>query len=127
MGYCEQDLASLLENMQAPFSEAQVKIRPGFGHITPERVLPNHTGHQGGLPGLCGGLQQGLGVPGGLGFLGYMWSLGLAGHSRTLQGLSRLGFGLEQTIRGTELGENVPPGSPWGALGGHGDIRSAEH
>ncbi|XP_039186821.1 cyclin-dependent kinase 10 isoform X2 [Crotalus tigris] len=25
MGYCEQDLASLLENMQAPFSEAQVK------------------------------------------------------------------------------------------------------
>lgn len=24
MGYCEQDLASLLENMQAPFSEAQV-------------------------------------------------------------------------------------------------------
>ncbi|KAM6353225.1 LOW QUALITY PROTEIN: cyclin-dependent kinase 10 [Alca torda] len=25
MGYCEQDLASLLENMQTPFSEAQVK------------------------------------------------------------------------------------------------------
>ncbi|XP_048112266.1 cyclin-dependent kinase 10 isoform X2 [Alosa alosa] len=25
MGYCEQDLASLLENMQSPFSEAQVK------------------------------------------------------------------------------------------------------
>ncbi|KAH0619713.1 hypothetical protein JD844_000651 [Phrynosoma platyrhinos] len=25
MGYCEQDLGSLLENMQAPFSEAQVK------------------------------------------------------------------------------------------------------
>nr|XP_056718871.1 cyclin-dependent kinase 10 [Euleptes europaea] len=25
MGYCEQDLASLLENMQVPFSEAQVK------------------------------------------------------------------------------------------------------
>lgn len=24
MGYCEQDLASLLENMPAPFSEAQV-------------------------------------------------------------------------------------------------------
>lgn len=24
MGYCEQDLASLLENMQVPFSEAQV-------------------------------------------------------------------------------------------------------
>lgn len=25
MGYCEQDLASLLENMPTPFSEAQVK------------------------------------------------------------------------------------------------------
>ncbi|XP_016118607.1 cyclin-dependent kinase 10-like [Sinocyclocheilus grahami] len=25
MSYCEQDLASLLENMQSPFSEAQVK------------------------------------------------------------------------------------------------------
>lgn len=24
MGYCEQDLASLLENMPTPFSEAQV-------------------------------------------------------------------------------------------------------
>ncbi len=24
MSYCEQDLASLLENMQTPFSEAQV-------------------------------------------------------------------------------------------------------
>lgn len=27
MGYCEQDLASLLENMQAPFSEAQVRLQ----------------------------------------------------------------------------------------------------
>ncbi|KAG8144238.1 putative Cyclin-dependent kinase 10 protein, partial [Naja naja] len=27
MGYCEQDLASLLENMQAPFSEAQVCLQ----------------------------------------------------------------------------------------------------
>lgn len=26
MSYCEQDLASLLENMQTPFSEAQVKL-----------------------------------------------------------------------------------------------------
>uniref|UniRef100_A0A3B3UMB0 Cyclin dependent kinase 10 n=1 Tax=Poecilia latipinna TaxID=48699 RepID=A0A3B3UMB0_9TELE len=26
MSYCEQDLASLLENMQTPFSEAQVKF-----------------------------------------------------------------------------------------------------
>lgn len=25
MSYCEQDLASLLENMQTPFSEAQVR------------------------------------------------------------------------------------------------------
>lgn len=30
MGYCEQDLASLLENMQTPFSEAQVKVGTGF-------------------------------------------------------------------------------------------------
>lgn len=30
MGYCEQDLASLLENMQTPFSEAQVEVGPGF-------------------------------------------------------------------------------------------------
>lgn len=29
MGYCEQDLASLLENMQTPFSEAQVKVGSG--------------------------------------------------------------------------------------------------
>lgn len=27
MSYCEQDLASLLENMQTPFSEAQVRSR----------------------------------------------------------------------------------------------------
>ncbi|XP_042571733.1 cyclin-dependent kinase 10 isoform X2 [Cyprinus carpio] len=26
MSYCEQDLASLLENMQSPFSEAQVRL-----------------------------------------------------------------------------------------------------
>lgn len=32
MGYCEQDLASLLENMPTPFSEAQVRDRgPGVG------------------------------------------------------------------------------------------------
>lgn len=30
MGYCEQDLASLLENMPTPFSEAQVGGR-GWG------------------------------------------------------------------------------------------------
>lgn len=40
MGYCEQDLASLLENMQTPFSEAQVQGGAGFGSSTPERVLP---------------------------------------------------------------------------------------
>lgn len=39
MGYCEQDLASLLENMQTPFSEAQVWGVAGFGSSTPERVL----------------------------------------------------------------------------------------
>ena len=108
MGYCEQDLASLLENMQTPFSEAQVKAGPGFRYITPERVLPpqpKHTGHRCGLPGL----QQGWGAPGEPGFLGRAGSLGLAGSHRTLQGLSRLGFGLEQTGRERKLGENVPP------------------
>lgn len=53
MGYCEQDLASLLENMQTPFSEAQVKVGP-------ERVLPfqpKHSVHWCGLPGPCAGLQ----------------------------------------------------------------------
>lgn len=44
MGYCEQDLASLLENMQTPFSEAQVQAGAGFGSSTPERVLPSHVG-----------------------------------------------------------------------------------
>lgn len=34
MSYCEQDLASLLENMQTPFSEAQV----GHGARPPERL-----------------------------------------------------------------------------------------
>lgn len=36
MGYCEQDLASLLENMQTPFSEAQVKVGLSFRCITPK-------------------------------------------------------------------------------------------
>ena len=31
MGYCEQDLASLLENMPTPFSEAQVRGRGDWG------------------------------------------------------------------------------------------------
>ncbi|EAW66710.1 cyclin-dependent kinase (CDC2-like) 10, isoform CRA_h [Homo sapiens] len=31
MGYCEQDLASLLENMPTPFSEAQVRGRGAWG------------------------------------------------------------------------------------------------
>lgn len=35
MGYCEQDLASLLENMQTPFSEAQVKAGLSFSSIVP--------------------------------------------------------------------------------------------
>lgn len=30
MGYCEQDLASLLENMPTPFSEAQVEVGLGW-------------------------------------------------------------------------------------------------
>ncbi|NXD73747.1 CDK10 kinase, partial [Eolophus roseicapillus] len=50
MGYCEQDLASLLENMQAPFSEAQVKAGPGFLGTSPLRGCchfhPKHAGHQ---------------------------------------------------------------------------------
>lgn len=36
MGYCEQDLASLLENMPTPFSEAQVR---GGGGGAPSRAL----------------------------------------------------------------------------------------
>uniref|UniRef100_A0A8B9FCB6 Cyclin dependent kinase 10 n=1 Tax=Amazona collaria TaxID=241587 RepID=A0A8B9FCB6_9PSIT len=44
MGYCEQDLASLLENMQAPFSEAQVKIRPGFRDLKVSNLLMTDKG-----------------------------------------------------------------------------------
>lgn len=51
MGYCEQDLASLLENMQTPFSEAQVQGGAGFGSSTPERVLPFLPKHMGSLKG----------------------------------------------------------------------------
>uniref|UniRef100_A0A663MTK7 Cyclin dependent kinase 10 n=1 Tax=Athene cunicularia TaxID=194338 RepID=A0A663MTK7_ATHCN len=67
MGYCEQDLASLLENMQTPFSEAQVKAGPDFRYVTPVRVLPlwpEHAGHWCGLPGPCAGLWQGWGAAG---------------------------------------------------------------
>lgn len=51
MGYCEQDLASLLENMQTPFSEAQVWAVAGFGSSTPEKVLPFLPKHVGTVRG----------------------------------------------------------------------------
>lgn len=56
MGYCEQDLASLLENMQTPFSEAQVKVGLSFGCVTPQMVSllqTKHSGHQHRIPRLC--------------------------------------------------------------------------
>ena len=34
MTYCEQDLASLLDNMQSPFSESQVKVIRHFLDLT---------------------------------------------------------------------------------------------
>lgn len=46
MGYCEQDLASLLENMPTPFSEAQVR---GQGTEGPSDPYPVHL-CQAGLP-----------------------------------------------------------------------------
>ena len=39
MSYCEQDLASLLENMQTPFSEAQVPHRSESPHTTPNLLF----------------------------------------------------------------------------------------
>lgn len=49
MGYCEQDLASLLENMPTPFSEAQVQSwgpwwelpESSFGTLVPNTGRPN--------------------------------------------------------------------------------------
>lgn len=42
MSYCEQDLASLLENMQTPFSEAQVRSRNNPVKETPQYCHLNH-------------------------------------------------------------------------------------
>lgn len=53
MGYCEQDLASLLENMQTPFSEAQVQVGAGFRSSTPLKVLPFLPKHVGTAAVLC--------------------------------------------------------------------------
>lgn len=44
MGYCEQDLASLLENMPTPFSEAQVRRWGGGAFMGPHLVLLHQTG-----------------------------------------------------------------------------------
>lgn len=43
MGYCEQDLASLLENMPTPFSEAQVCGLDLWARELENVELPVHT------------------------------------------------------------------------------------
>jgi len=110
MGYCEQDLASLLENMQTPFSEAQVKLGQAVGTSSLRgcrRSSPNALGTSTdcadpAIPGARAGLQQGWGAWGEPG------CPGSAGSRRTLHTLSRLGFGLEQTGGETELGKYGP-------------------
>ena len=44
MKYCEQDLASLLDNMQSPFSEAQVNVH--YNNVTIIQYVCQNTGRQ---------------------------------------------------------------------------------
>lgn len=94
MGYCEQDLASLLENMQTPFSEAQVKAGLSFSSVVPR--------------GCCRSKQNTLAT--GVGSLDLQQGWGARavwGAWAWLQGLARLGLELKQTW------EEACPPSGW--------------
>lgn len=65
MGYCEQDLASLLENMPTPFSEAQVRggggerlHGPSFSTFAPNRARPDRPALR------AGQVHRAAGAPG---------------------------------------------------------------